>query len=369
MARREKCVGPHQAYQLTEGGQLLDYAKAGFKRHGLRFSYDTLQADGQRLCLDPSFRSFLRDSKYMLHICDDLKNQLQHEAVCRPFNTFLPPPFEDYQIMTFQEFVGAANLPDVAHHVYGGDMSLLLSPGVMQWRVLFAEHFNENLLYSLVGSVSRPAQQSIVVELELVALTPSPQVRDRIRDAMEKCALNEGVRVSVQFVEGSLEDLMKYDELTMEKYRGYFNYIEYYGGAGDAATVAAHLAYLREMLCDTGVVGFSHFTKNVHVDNLRRMLENRNDRASTPFSQEGERLVQGYLTYTRDLAQWNRDQTLIRYLAACHKDTAELFFSPPDVVDLVQGTGLKIRSWVPTAYTHPYGKFASATGPLARLNV
>ena len=119
--------------------------------------------------------------------------------------------------MYFNEFVGGAILPDIAHHVYGGDIAHLLIPGKSVWRVLFAEHFNEKMIYALIGSVTRPAQQSIVVDLDITVVTANKELVEDVRLRMSKCDV-PGVEISLKFEDGTLNDLMKYSSDTMEKY-------------------------------------------------------------------------------------------------------------------------------------------------------
>ena len=88
------------------------------------------------------------------------------------------------------------------------------------------------------------------------------------------------------------------------------------------------------------------------------MLSHRNNATFQPFSSESERLVSGYLTYTKDLAFYNTDKRLIEYLATTYNDQgSNLTFSVADTESLVQKVDMQIRSWVPTGYSHPFGKY------------
>lgn len=95
----------------------------------------------------------------------------------------------------------------------------------------------------------------------------------------------------------------------------------------------------------------------MHSDNIRRMLANRNNGTFLPFSNEAHRLVKGYLTYTRDLAFYNTDEHLVRFLSEADNSNGTFpTLSIPDVEEMMQRAGMTINAWVPTAYSNPYGK-------------
>ena len=253
-----------------------------------------------------------------------------------------------------REFVGGASLPDIIHHAHNGDLALLLTPGANKIKVLFAEYFNPKMIYALIGAMKRPHLQTIVTELEIVVLTPFYELIVEIREHVSICEL-----VDIKFIHGHIEDIFDNPKLQKEmisQYNNFFNYIEFYGPDGGSESTSRQLELLNNWLDPTGVIGYSFYTKNIHVDNLHRMLKNRNTFAHNPFSVEAYRLVTGYLTYTKDLAFLNKDTVLIKFLSTLHLGNISNAFSNAEVKDIVTNAGMQVVSMFPTAFANPFGK-------------
>jgi hypothetical protein len=149
-----------------------------------------------------------------------------------------------------------------------------------------------------------------------------------------------------------------------------FDFIEYNGGISKSADYMNHLVLLRQVLAEDGALGMTYFTKNKHEDFIRKQLNNINQTAFIPFSFETKRFIQLYLE-THGLEILSKDEELIIFLGgepAQRKyppsSTVDLVpaekwtpFSKEEVMNILSASGMAASAWIPTAYSHPYGKF------------
>ena len=96
------------------------------------------------------------------------------------------------------------------------------------------------------------------------------------------------------------------------------------------------------------------FSENHHLEVIRRALRNVNASAHPPFSVEPERLTKHVLE-SRGLSRYVSDGDLVSFLSNVNNRA----FSREDISDLMSSLGMKILSWLPSAYSHPYGKRTS----------
>ncbi len=106
----------------------------------------TVDSPADQLCADPGLTQFLINSKFLLHPCGDFRRQLEDSLRCSLFSFNLPPanevsgaspcgstPSLSAQEMqansAAKEFVGAALVPDVIHHVFAGDARKVFGTG------------------------------------------------------------------------------------------------------------------------------------------------------------------------------------------------------------------------------------------------
>ena len=92
------------------------------------------------------------------------------------------------------------------------------------------------------------------------------------------------------------------------------------------------------------------FSENHHLEAIRRALRNVNASAHPPFSAEPERLTKQILE-SRGLSRYATDSDLLSFLS----DVTQRGFSREDISDLMSSLGMRILSWLPSAYSHPYG--------------
>ncbi len=76
------------------------------------------------LCSSQQLQQFLLQQKYQLPplVCESFRAQQRFDQQCQAFFLPLPAANEDFQVTSFAgAFVGAALLPEIIQHVYGGD--------------------------------------------------------------------------------------------------------------------------------------------------------------------------------------------------------------------------------------------------------
>lgn len=132
---------------------------------------------------------------------------------------------------------------------------------MLVYRILFAQHFNPNLIYALIGSMLFPAQQTIQVALEIVivaSLERQLQIDTHIKYCLPNLERNQNVIItyvrekeseesSVGDVEnGSFFGGTESEAMSlMRRYRNYFNYIEYCGPTGTVDSVLLDIKQLK----------------------------------------------------------------------------------------------------------------------------
>lgn len=130
-------------------------------------------------------------------------------------------------------------IPDIVHHVYGGDASpVLAGSGKGKFRVLFAEHFSASNVFNLMCVISK-----YDFNVEVTVLTTPISIR-QIREVFTVCNLQLAARVKF----GALKENKTYSEsLGAQQVGGGYDYIEYNGGASRSGTYVNELRELRKV--------------------------------------------------------------------------------------------------------------------------
>lgn len=152
-------------------------------------------------------------------------------------------------------------MPDILHHAFGGDTSIFLAPGEPVYRILFAQHFNPNMIYALIGSMLFPAQQTLQVALEIVivaGLERQQQIETHINYCLPELKANKNIVITYVREKEQVESSTGENEhggffggsetegaLMMNKFRKYFNYIEYCGPTGTVDSVVRDIRKLK----------------------------------------------------------------------------------------------------------------------------
>jgi hypothetical protein len=263
-----------------------------------------------------------------------------------------------------KSFYGAAILPDILHHAFQGRSSAFLTPG-RPVRFLFAEHFHPEMALNLLGQLQRQG----ALDFEMVVLTPDDAVEAFIRDRFAMCG---------RLLEGDIVDKVNIVTVTVLRYAAQhqasggalFDYIEYNGGLSRADDPSAELRALRGLLHDSGgAVGLSYFSTNHHVTRLRNLVDSREKMFMVPFSLEATRLVKAYLAQHK-LGHLAEDHELVVHLGGEAALSEHVLYradqavprvqwrtySQAEAAHLVEEAGFEVASWVPTAYSRPFGK-------------
>jgi hypothetical protein len=237
-------------------------------------------------------------------------------------------------------------------------------------RFLFAEHFHAEMVYNLLGQLQRQP----VADFELVLVSPDEALMQGIQVLIGACrtALLPGVAEKMRYHNTSL---LTFAATPAMNVGGKFDYIEYNGGLSKAEDVTAELLALSTLLHEEGgAVGLTYFTRNHHVERVHRLVDARNTSFMVPFSLEATRLVNEYLTQHK-LSAFKSDAELVVHLGGEWQPQAYILYKPSDALPrkqwrtylraeakkLVEDAGFVVASWVPSAYSHPFGKSTTIT--------
>jgi hypothetical protein len=260
-------------------------------------------------------------------------------------------------------FYGAAMLPDIIHHAFRGHSAAFLTKG-RTLRFLFAEHFSAEMLFNLLGQLQRQPVQ----DFEVAVVTPDEELVQYIETLVAAChaALLPATAAKIRYHNASLLVFAADPKMNTGK----FDYIEYNGGLSKAEDPATELRVLYALLHDEGgAVGLTYFTRNHHAERIHRLVDERNATAMIPFSMEATRLVNAYLSQHK-LSAFKNDKELIVHLGGEWVPHANILYKPSqthprkrwtmysraEAVKLVEDAGFVVASWVPSAYSHPFGK-------------
>lgn len=317
-----------------------------------------LRMSESALCGDQGLQLYLWGKKYLLHPCNEVAAIASNSKLCDYFRTDLPPAYEDLQLATSSKtFVGSAIPADIVHHVYGGDSQKIFSD-VVTYKVLFAEYFTANIVFSFIGTMEKLQFKNY----EITLLSTNQGLLSQVKEQFAACASYLALKVAVKifYLQQSLEEYSAGEKR--------FDFIEYNGGLSKSNNYMQHLSKLKDMLTDKGVIGVTYFTDNKHVSEVRHLLDVRNHSAHVPFSVDPLHLITGYLELN-DLNIFKEDGEIITLLGGEQyrrinppQNVSNLFFpvkpwktlSRSETENILSNAGLKISSRLPTAYANPF---------------
>lgn len=268
-----------------------------------------------------------------------------------------------------KEFVGAALMMDIIHHIFNGDSAKVFNSGHV-FRFLFAKYFNPKIIYNLIGFFDRTGFK----QYEIVIVTEEPVINE-IKATIESCrTMLKNGPPAIVYSKVGISDYLKHS-LTRKRYQAshmkhsvLFDYVEYNYGLSMSDDYTTELANFKELLAPEGVIGLTYFTKNYHVDKINETIEKKNNQRFVPFSIENTRLIKNYF----ELNSMNflmKDNTLITFLGGeitplkMHHNNIEIpdrvkwrAYSQHEVVHILSSLGLKVSAWMPSAYAKPFGK-------------
>ena len=107
------------------------------------------------------------------------------------------------------------------------------------------------MLYALIGAVSHSTMKELEqFEVEITIITPYLHVAQDIHKHLSACQQILPVvskDIQINYIYDTLRNSLNTVDLK-NKYKGYFNYIEYYGPTGDIDSITNELNHLKEVM-------------------------------------------------------------------------------------------------------------------------
>jgi hypothetical protein len=224
---------------------------------------------------------------------------------------------------------------------------------------LFAEYFDKRAVYNLLGQFQRAGYENFEID---VVTSDNSKILEMKADFQLCQSVVQFQTEQLRFESVSIDSF--FDLENVEDY----DYIEYNGGVSIDPNFSNHLRLFRDHLSEDGVIGLTYFSNNSHVRELKGQIDKMQVKQFIPFSLETKRLIKEYLEMNR-LGLLANDEHLMYFLGAEPRKRA---YPPKSVEDLAPAVNWKaykrqdIReildknnltgiSWVPTAYSFPYG--------------
>lgn len=236
------------------------------------------------------------------------------------------------------------------------------------------------------------AKKNSNILFEFVVVSPNANMEAYIHTSMEVCEHKALANVNMEFIQSTLLEYLQnihthihtptHTHTRKHTYvhthaRKKYNYIEYYGGINIHNSTHTHtqeLNLMNDVLSDThGVIGLTYFTKNIHTQNMFKLLQQQHTNTSIsthpPFSQQAFYSIHTYLD-TYKMSFLKEDEMLMHFFdARRQKPVADpthaqkrlglslgIPYSQHEVEKLVKDAGYEVHAWFPTAYSHPFGK-------------
>lgn len=289
-----------------------------------RFQLSSLHEE----CNNRDLVDYLATNNYQVHPCHK-----SDALICRDFTIDTPPPTEVMHFPLFQEFIGAASVFDLLHHVYNG--AFILSGIARPFRVLFPEYFHVRNLYTLLGFIQRN-YESLPSTISVDVVAADASVVSSIQSLVSRCL---GKEVQLKVVHSSLDSYLDADP---EEY----DYIEF-NVAGLNHRMQEYLHSFRRILSPIGSVGLTFFTANKHQSKLAKLV------AALPVpGDRGRQLVRDYLVM-HGLDSLQTDKNLLDFLQSSHNCTdihtsAVCAYRSDDVNEILQRNGYRVLSRLPS---------------------
>ena len=367
------------------------------------------EVNGEKICPDPSIQGkaisldglcnekdlqdFITSTDIVAHPCgaDSSSSFAQYEIQkeCKFFQYLCPGVGEKIQQETFGQFIGAASITDIVHHVYGGNGVRVMLTN-RPYRVLFAEYFHPNMVKNLMGY----ANSRMNNQIEITVVSKNTRVLEQIKKAVELCQSQNKIKLHMYPFDDLSTWLEEYGNLLRSQeifansdtssssknnrdHIRYFDYVEYNGGASISKNRDLELSLLHDILAPDGVIGMTYFTKNVHTDRIRSLLSSQQNETFPPFSAQPARLVKEYLNYN-GFSDFSKDEKLLQFLIGWGDEidvlspnpmieqfppssTSKIVsdaYSRKEADEILKNAGFRTQTRVPASYSNPYSEFS-----------
>jgi len=216
-------------------------------------------------------------------------------------------------------------------------------PKKRPYKILFAEYFNINNVYSVIAFSLKNN-----VNINIVILTKDTIIAKQLKDTIALCSSSAlaytAIKVSsiIDYYNSNKNDVNTID------------YIEYNGGISRNTNddVTVHLSIFKKLLVSDGVIGISFFVTNVHSQALQSMIDNMSSSNLFDASKARELMVRYYLE-SSNLFIYANDKELVSFLSN-NSSSNSILRRQSDVTDIVKANGYSIQSWIPTVYSKPF---------------
>lgn len=366
MVRTEPvCTDEHKLqvrHVLGERGKVSIHRalQADGRDRDVKFAEDGVAFDasgGFSLCEDKAVLEFLTSQKIAVHPCQTLR--ALHKGQCADYNWILSGPGEDKQVEQVGEYIGAASVVDLLHHVYLGNGVRVMRAN-RRYRVLFAEYFSPRMVANLVSF----SLQRMNAKIHIVVATRSQDLIESLTHTISMCGSIVG-KESIVMETHIVNDLTAWlgemaDSFWAEgqAHAEHFDYIEYNGGLSLSPSPHEDLKHFMDLLTPDGVIGATYFAETVHQAALDALVDGQNASANPAFSSTPSHLIKGYLHH-HGLGHFATDRPLIDFFSQQVDEEGKgsrrrTVYLKSKAVELVKGAGFEVLSTFPAPLTAPY---------------
>jgi len=169
------------------------------------------------------------------------------------------------------------------------------------------------------------------------------------------------VRIDMSKIEIFRMPLSQFLRDTSKTFQLNYDFVEYNGGMSIDSNCSFHLDGLKALLAEKGIIGVTYFASNHHITTLKSHLEMLNQSVMFPFSSDARRYIKQYFSVHK-LDFMGNDEQLLTFLSdhlvPNERSPTKKWktFDRMNIVSLLKSIHLKDAAWIPTAYSHPFGK-------------
>lgn len=318
----------------------------------------------ETLCYDTELVNYLIDSNIVMHSCSNIMDTIDKKKNCGvAIGDILDNPTEDAEIASSGHALGAANLLDIVHHVYGGDSGRVFANEKWVYRVLFAGSFHPKDVYLFMRQLEllqasekyaftnysspHPSDGHRVM---VYVLADEAAVVEQVDAHFSKCATKKLPR-NIRFVTSTLL-LSQANDLR-------FDYIDFQNDISTNEHYSDALTLYRDLLSPSGVIGITAYSENNVVNKIRQLLIHGDVEAHLPFSADVVKFVYAFLVAEGYKEIADKDIDLLHFIAAMPShmggSTWQKSWSVSGLSIMLSNIGMEDVSFIPAFVKNPYG--------------
>lgn len=305
-------------------------------------------------CADKDLVTYLLDNGITMHSCDNVKISLQRRALCKNDGSVHFGALTS-ELVGRHESIGATNILDIVHHVYGGESSRIFDVHENVFKILLAGEIKPQNVYLLLLQLHQleSLHKFTPDGYTTTAKEQRVQVFILADDESTVLAITKCFELCSDFLPPNLHFVSSRLLSTMSP----FDFIDYHGSISVRSKYAEELRTLISVLSPNGVIGITGFSENFIVNKIRSLLSRINIDAHPPFSKDFSKFVVDYLNrqgYT------NTDYELVTYITTVVFSKWFKSWTVSELIDLVHSLDLKEVSFLPLLARNPYGASSAA---------